>query len=64
VFLVAVPIAALAFVAAWLIPQAELKRWPEAGQSAAMQATQAAEARHAGPAPAAESIPAQASNPQ
>ena len=30
VFLVAVPIAALAFVATWLIPQVELKRWPEA----------------------------------
>jgi hypothetical protein len=31
VFLVAVPIAALAFLATWLIPQVELKRWPEAG---------------------------------
>jgi EmrB/QacA subfamily drug resistance transporter len=30
VFLVAVPIAALAFLAAWLIPQVELKQWPEA----------------------------------
>jgi len=30
VFLVAVPIAALAFLATWLIPQVELKRWPEA----------------------------------
>jgi hypothetical protein len=30
VFLVAVPIAALAFLASWLIPQVELKRWPEA----------------------------------
>jgi hypothetical protein len=29
VFLVAVPIAALAFLATWLIPQVELKRWPE-----------------------------------
>jgi hypothetical protein len=27
---VAVPIAALAFLATWLIPQVELKRWPEA----------------------------------
>jgi hypothetical protein len=34
VFLIAVPIAALAFLAAWLIPQAELRRWPEAGQAA------------------------------
>jgi hypothetical protein len=31
VFLVAVPIAALAFVATWFIPQVELKQWPEAG---------------------------------
>src|SRR6202042_309951 len=30
VFLIAVPIAALAFLATWLIPQVELKRWPEA----------------------------------
>ena len=34
VFLVAVPIAALAFLASWLIPQVELKRWPEAGAAA------------------------------
>jgi EmrB/QacA subfamily drug resistance transporter len=31
VFLVAVPIAALAFLATWLIPQVELKQWPRAG---------------------------------
>ncbi len=31
VFLVAVPIAALAFLASWLIPQVELKQWPDAG---------------------------------
>jgi len=30
VFLVAVPIAALAFLAAWLIPQIELKQWSSA----------------------------------
>ena len=30
VFLVAVPIAALAFLFSWLIPQVELKRWPQA----------------------------------
>ena len=29
VFLVAVPIAFLAFLASWLIPQVELKQWPE-----------------------------------
>ena len=31
VFLVAVPIAALAFLATWLIPQVELKQWSDAG---------------------------------
>jgi Major Facilitator Superfamily len=30
VFIVAVPIAALAFLASWLIPQVELKQWPQA----------------------------------
>jgi EmrB/QacA subfamily drug resistance transporter len=29
VFMVAVPIAALAFLATWLIPQVELKQWPD-----------------------------------
>jgi hypothetical protein len=29
-FIVAVPIAALAFVATWLIPQVELRKWPSA----------------------------------
>jgi hypothetical protein len=29
-----VPIAALAFLASWLIPQVELKQWPEAGAEA------------------------------
>ena len=44
VFLVAVPIAALAFLASWLIPQVELKQWPEAGAEvpAADMATAAA----------------------
>jgi hypothetical protein len=37
VFLIAVPIAALAFVATWFIPQLELKRWT-AGQDAAAPA--------------------------
>jgi hypothetical protein len=39
VFLVAVPIAALAFLATWLIPQVELKKWPEAVQPAAGEKT-------------------------
>jgi hypothetical protein len=34
VFLVAVPIAALAFLATWLIPQVELRQWPSAGGAA------------------------------
>jgi EmrB/QacA subfamily drug resistance transporter len=33
VFLVAVPIAALAFLFTWLIPQVELRQWPQAGAS-------------------------------
>ncbi len=33
VFLVAVPIAALAFLATWLIPQVELRQWPAGGGS-------------------------------
>jgi hypothetical protein len=35
VFLIAVPIAALAFLATWLIPQVELRRWPEAASATA-----------------------------
>ena len=35
VFIVAVPIAALAFLATWLIPQLELKKWPSAGSAQA-----------------------------
>src|SRR6266568_2614275 len=38
VFLVAVPIAALAFLATWFIPQVELKRWPETPAAAAPEA--------------------------
>jgi hypothetical protein len=34
VFLVAVPIAALAFLATWLIPQVELRQWPSARSAA------------------------------
>src|SRR6516164_6794176 len=65
VFLVAVPIAALAFLASWLIPQVELKRWPTAGAAGAPgapgapgSAGQAAEAPAAGAtAPAAAAVP-------
>ena len=39
VFLIAVPIAALAFLASWLIPQVELKQWPEAAAAGPEPAT-------------------------
>ena len=39
VFLVAVPIAALAFLASWLIPHVELKQWPEAAAAGPEPAT-------------------------
>jgi EmrB/QacA subfamily drug resistance transporter len=35
VFIVAVPIAALAFLASWLIPQVELRRWTPPGENGA-----------------------------
>jgi EmrB/QacA subfamily drug resistance transporter len=38
VFIVAVPIAALAFLATWLIPQVELKQWPDKTAAAAAAA--------------------------
>jgi hypothetical protein len=55
VFLIAVPIAALAFLASWLIPQVELRRWtgnapqaspastPEALESPALETQQSLE---------------------
>ncbi len=39
VFLIAVPIAALAFLASWLIPQVELKQWPSADAESGTAAT-------------------------
>jgi EmrB/QacA subfamily drug resistance transporter len=66
VFLIAVPIAALAFLASWLIPQVQLKQWPEAGAAApeadvpvagaaaAPEAVSAAEAARPATAPASE----------
>jgi EmrB/QacA subfamily drug resistance transporter len=52
VFLIAVPIAALAFVATWFIPQLELKRWT--GDKAEAPATTDAAAPAAAPTAAAE----------
>jgi EmrB/QacA subfamily drug resistance transporter len=37
VFIVAVPIAALAFIATWLIPQVELRKWPSAQSAPAAE---------------------------
>ncbi len=59
VFLVAVPIAALAFLATWLIPQVALKRWPEAGA-----AEPDADGPAAGAAAAPEGLPGHAQLPQ
>jgi EmrB/QacA subfamily drug resistance transporter len=55
VFLVAVPVAALAFLATWLIPQVELKQWSKPAAQAPEAQTPAADrspARRAVPAPA------------
>jgi hypothetical protein len=41
VFLIAVPIAALAFLAAWLIPQVELRQWASAASAAPTAEVQA-----------------------
>src|SRR5580658_7435709 len=44
VFMVAVPIAALAFLATWLIPQVELRKWPDAQAAPAADADREAAA--------------------
>jgi EmrB/QacA subfamily drug resistance transporter len=54
VFMVAVPIAALAFLATWLIPQVELKQWPAAASAAPA----------ADPAVPGAALPAEALDPQ
>ncbi len=59
VFLVAVPIAALAFLATWLIPQVELKQWPEAGAAVPGEAPPAA-----GVAVTPEALPGDGEVPQ
>ncbi|HTT89899.1 MAG TPA: MDR family MFS transporter [Acidimicrobiales bacterium] len=62
VFEVSVPICALAFLASWLIPHVELKRWPEAGAAAAGAAPAEGGAPVTTPvaaaAPALETVPA------
>jgi EmrB/QacA subfamily drug resistance transporter len=72
VFLVAVPIAALAFLASWLIPQVELKRWPSADQAAqapsgAAQTAVSAAETEAAPAPASvreTAVPSETLDPE
>lgn len=59
VFLVAVPIAALAFLATWLIPQVELKRWPETPAAAAPEAEMAMASVTAAPEVPTQEVPAQ-----
>jgi EmrB/QacA subfamily drug resistance transporter len=44
VFMIAVPIAALAFLATWLIPQVELKQWPDPAQGVLAADTAVADA--------------------
>jgi hypothetical protein len=70
VFLVAVPIAALAFLFSWFIPQVELRRWPQAAPAAAGAAgadgaaTASADDAAASPAPAGPSVLPEALDPQ
>jgi hypothetical protein len=59
VFLVAVPIAALAFLATWLIPQVELKRWPEAAAATAPEAEMAMASVTVAPEVRTQEVPAQ-----
>jgi len=58
VFLVAVPIAFLAFLATWFIPQVELKRWPEAS-AASPDAEMAMASVTVAPEAQAQEVPAQ-----
>ena len=50
VFLIAVPIAALAFLATWLIPQVELRQWAPAASAAPTAEAQAEEPQDTIPA--------------
>ncbi len=60
VFLIAVPIAAIAFVATWFIPQLELRRWTGAGPAQADAAGTTAAADAASPAVTSAAAPAAA----
>jgi hypothetical protein len=60
VFLIAVPIAALAFLATWLIPQVELKRWGGGDTGEAAQQPGAPAAAEVAPELAASATAGQA----
>jgi EmrB/QacA subfamily drug resistance transporter len=60
VFLIAVPIAAIAFVATWFIPQLELRRWTGAGPAQADAAGTTGAADAASPAVTSAAAPAAA----
>src|ERR1700722_16964350 len=60
VFLIAVPIAALAFIATWFIPQLELRRWTGAGPAQADAAGTTGAADAASPAVTSAAAPAAA----
>src|SRR5690349_6177274 len=59
VFLIAVPIAVLAFLATWFIPQVELKQWPETPAAAAPEAEVAMASVTAAPEVQTQEVPAQ-----
>ena len=54
-----VPIAALAFLATWFIPQVELKRWPETPAAAAPEAEMAMASVTVAPKVQTQEVPAQ-----
>jgi EmrB/QacA subfamily drug resistance transporter len=66
VFIVAVPIAALAFLATWLIPQVELRRWTPPGENGAAAGADGAGAdgEAAGTVPAADAALPESLDPQ
>jgi EmrB/QacA subfamily drug resistance transporter len=73
VFLIAVPIAVLAFLATWLIPQVELKQWgaPAAaaaptseGQAAAVDAASGVDAIQAADGASGTAVPSETLDPQ
>jgi EmrB/QacA subfamily drug resistance transporter len=63
VFLIAVPIAALAFIATWFIPQLELRRWTGANPAQADAAGTTGAADAASPAVTSAAAPAAAAAP-